>query len=248
MKKYALLLLAIQFAFSQNNLEITYSIKYNTAFYNERIGTLQIDLKNEKALFKISENIKQVELKEKSDDETNKFNLVKKNELDRYIFTDYKLDTLVFNENINRKEYTIKEEIPNFDWKLEETFTKKIGDFNCKKATLNFRGRNFIAWYSEEYPVKMGPWKFSGLPGLIIEVYDESLRYYWGVTSIKKVNEINISSLENIKNESIGIKEYVDIIYNKEQEPIISDLPRGVKVENNKIPRTRLEVKFEWEK
>jgi GLPGLI family protein len=248
MKKYALLLLVIQLTFSQNNLEIKYSIKYNNAFYNERVGTLQIDLKNETSLFKIFENIAQGELKEKTEEDSNQFNFVKKDGLDRYIFTDYKLDTLVFNENINRKNYTIKEEIPNFDWRLEETFTKKIGDFNCKKATLTFRGRNFIAWYSEEYPIKMGPWKFSGLPGLIMEIYEENLRYYWGVTSIKNVSEINISSLENKENETISIKEYVDIIYNKEQEPIISDLPRGVKVENNKIPRTRLEVKFEWEK
>ncbi|GAA5083901.1 hypothetical protein GCM10023210_03080 [Chryseobacterium ginsengisoli] len=58
------------------------------------------------------------------------------------------------------------------NWKLinEE---KIINTINCKKAQVNYKGRNWIAWYSPEIPLPYGPYKFSGLPGLIIKITDD---------------------------------------------------------------------------
>jgi hypothetical protein len=39
----------------------------------------------------------------------------------------------------------------------------------CKKATTNFRGRYWEAWYTEEIPIGQGPWKLCGLPGMILK-------------------------------------------------------------------------------
>lgn len=64
------------------------------------------------------------------------------------------------------------ENIPNFNWKIDDE-TKKIGDYNCQKATCTFRGRNYIAWFASEISVDAGPYKFQGLPGLILEVVDD---------------------------------------------------------------------------
>ena len=58
------------------------------------------------------------------------------------------------------------------EWKLNKE-TKNIGKFNCKKATCSFRGRNYTAWYTLEVPLPYGPWKLQGLPGVILEAYDE---------------------------------------------------------------------------
>ena len=54
---------------------------------------------------------------------------------------------------------------------------KKIGKYLCNKATINFRGIDYIAWYTKEIPVPYGPWKMRGLNGLILECYDKS-KYY----------------------------------------------------------------------
>ncbi|MFC3160143.1 GLPGLI family protein [Chryseobacterium arachidis] len=51
--------------------------------------------------------------------------------------------------------------------------TKVINTVNCKKAEVTFKGRNWIAWYSPEIPLSYGPYKFSGLPGLIIKITDD---------------------------------------------------------------------------
>ena len=72
----------------------------------------------------------------------------------------------------------LKEAKPEFNWILTNE-TKKIGNFNCNKATCHFRGRDYTAWYTMEIPVPYGPWKFQGLPGLILEVYTPNQEIYF---------------------------------------------------------------------
>ena len=45
--------------------------------------------------------------------------------------------------------------------------------YPCLKATMSYGGRNWEAWYTEEIPSSYGPWKFAGLPGLIMKVNDD---------------------------------------------------------------------------
>ena len=45
-----------------------------------------------------------------------------------------------------------------------------ISGFKCQKATTEFRGRTYEAFFSSEIAPRGGPWKFDGLPGLIISV------------------------------------------------------------------------------
>ena len=90
--------------------------------------------------------------------------------------------------------FYIKELTPKIKWKIEKE-TKKIGKFNCKKATSTFRGRNYIAWFTSEIPLPYGPWKLNGLPGLILEAYDTKKCVNWSFTSI----EYPSKTKENIK-------------------------------------------------
>lgn len=69
------------------------------------------------------------------------------------------------------KELLVKEDAFTWKWDIKDEI-KKIGKFNCQKATIEFRGRVYTAWFTTEIPVPFGPWKFQGLSGLILEVYD----------------------------------------------------------------------------
>ena len=66
-------------------------------------------------------------------------------------------------------QYT--EETPMQEWELHDDTLTVCGNL-CQKATCKFRGRDFVAWFAIEIPVSNGPWKFGGLPGLILKVYD----------------------------------------------------------------------------
>ncbi|MCJ8498521.1 GLPGLI family protein [Chryseobacterium salipaludis] len=70
-----------------------------------------------------------------------------------------------------RNLYQYDETKPDFKWKLEEG-SKKILSFNCNKATAEYSGRTYTAWYTREIPINNGPFKFEGLPGLILEMHD----------------------------------------------------------------------------
>ena len=74
----------------------------------------------------------------------------------------------------------------------------KIGEFETQKATTTFAGRNWTAYFSAELPFQDGPYKFSGLPGLIVKMEDASKTHQFelkGVTkftpSKPKISEFN---------------------------------------------------------
>lgn len=66
-------------------------------------------------------------------------------------------------------EYT--EPLGNIDWQIGEA-TDTICGYLCTEATASYGGREWVAWFAEDIPSQFGPWKFNGLPGLILKVAD----------------------------------------------------------------------------
>lgn len=81
--------------------------------------------------------------------------------------------------------YYYSEEIPKFNWTIYND-TSIILSYLCQKATCEFRGRKYTAWFTSEIPIDNGPWKFCGLPGLIMEVFDENKLFHYECFSIEK--------------------------------------------------------------
>lgn len=50
--------------------------------------------------------------------------------------------------------------------------TKLVEGKTLSKATTNYGGRSWIAWFDLATPIANGPYIFGGLPGLIVEVHD----------------------------------------------------------------------------
>ncbi len=75
-------------------------------------------------------------------------------------------------------------EIIKLKWKLH-TDTIMVKDIVLKKATTSFKGRDYIAWYNEKIPYSDGPYKFSGLPGLIFKIYDTKMHFNYELVNYK---------------------------------------------------------------
>lgn len=58
-----------------------------------------------------------------------------------------------------------------FTWKLLDGDTI-VCTYPCKKARTTFRGRTWTVWYTLDLPYSDGPWKFCGLPGLVLHAYE----------------------------------------------------------------------------
>lgn len=77
------------------------------------------------------------------------------------------------------------EEWPLMKWTLADEKQTILGH-SCQKATCRFRGRDFEAWFATDVPIKGGPWKFGGLPGCILKVYDKDKLYVWEAVAIEQ--------------------------------------------------------------
>lgn len=95
---------------------------------------------------------------------------------------------LTFTEKIvkDNLRYTQKRDL--MDWEIHSE-TKEISGYNVKKASTNFAGRKYIAWFTPEIPVSDGPYKFNGLPGLIMEISDIQKHYSFKLINFKILEE-----------------------------------------------------------
>lgn len=86
---------------------------------------------------------------------------------------------------LNKINSYYTEELPIMNWTiLSDTIT--IAKHLCQKAICSFRGREFIAWFTTDIPIRNGPWKFNGLPGLILKVYDTQKLYNFECIKIEQ--------------------------------------------------------------
>lgn len=74
-------------------------------------------------------------------------------------------------------------------WTMVADSVKTILGYKCRKAVCIYRGRDYEAWYALDLPVNVGPWKFSGLPGLIMSVQDTKGHYTFEISGLEKTKE-----------------------------------------------------------
>lgn len=72
------------------------------------------------------------------------------------------------------------------NWKLTDE-KKQIKNLTLQKATTTWGGRHWIAWFTTNLPFPEGPHKFHGLPGLIIELFDDKNNYRFELAKSEKI-------------------------------------------------------------
>ncbi|WP_343608439.1 GLPGLI family protein [Chryseobacterium oranimense] len=121
---------------------------------------------------------------------------------------DYAKKTINFYDKFKNANLIITgSEAPK--WNIENEF-KKINDMNCQKATADYKGRKWEAWFSKEVPVNDGPYKFSGLPGLVMMVKDSENNHTFDLIQIKKINSLTTFIPKN--NKLITSEEYKKLL------------------------------------
>ena len=130
------------------------------------------------------------------------------------------------------------------DWKIEKG-KKSVNGFTLQKATLNYKGRNWIAWFNSEIPLPYGPYKFQGLPGLIFELYDSEDIFHFSLIKSQRLDSVfdTTNFLENnfeFKRRTISenqynkmLKEYIKDPYKNMQDPTVEDLQYKKKESND---------------
>ncbi len=90
------------------------------------------------------------------------------------------------------KQYLIKDQIPDFKWKISREKTDIAGYKATKAEGVMMDSIPVTAWYAPEIPVKDGPTSLAGLPGLIIKADFEAN----GAKLIYTLKDLKISEKE----------------------------------------------------
>lgn len=88
-----------------------------------------------------------------------------------------------YHDKVGVKQIYYQEDRP-MKWEITNDIGKQNG-YSAQKAVVNFGGRIWTAWFTKEIPISDGPYKLSGLPGLIVKLEDDKGDYRFDL--VKKV-------------------------------------------------------------
>lgn len=218
--KYILFFFVISNLFAQQikrpAIQVQYfeTIKHRPTIVNNYNGILLI----ENEFIQYTSTFNNTETSTSTDNDEGIIIATKNVEFTNQIFINTLTNTLtenLFERVILKKAYSVYEELPKMKWTFQKG-DKKFNNMNCKKAQVTFRGRTYTAWYTLELPLAAGPWKFNGLPGLILSIEDSENVYKWEVKTIKyPYIEQKLNLAENFKKrfkyEKLSFKEYDEL-------------------------------------
>lgn len=150
---------------------------------------------------------------------------------DEIIYKNISKGVFVNNKEIFGKKFLIKDSLKNRNWNLEKE-SKMIGDYTCFKATyekeaeLHTDESDFsktqkkpqviTAWYTPQIPIKNGPEMYGGLPGLILELKDDDVRFLCTKIVLNPKDPIEIK--EPTKGKEVTREEFNAIMKKKFKE------------------------------
>lgn len=154
-----------------------------------------------------------------------------------------------FTAVLNGEDIFVLDEVPNLKWLVDQKTNKTILGFKCIKATTVFRGSTLTAYFSEEIPLSIGPFKFSGLPGAILEIRVDNQNY-----DIWKAIKVDLKTTKVIDFKpkfpsftKLKIKDWIEL-QDKANDEYSNSIPTPNGSTSQVIPgRLVLEKKYEWE-
>jgi len=131
-------------------------------------------------------------------------------------YPDFKINHIV---TLDMTLYDANQQI-KINWKILPD-KDKIGIWAVQKAETDFAGKKWIAWFSTEIPIQDGPYKFYGLPGLIVKIEDRSGFHKMELKGIKNNTlERDILAFEFEKSIPVNYKKYQTIYKNYRKDPL----------------------------
>ncbi|KMQ69225.1 hypothetical protein ACM39_03750 [Chryseobacterium sp. FH2] len=111
------------------------------------------------------------------------YSVLPKSKVNQIVFVNKEKENIITYDKVINVTFGFP--VSQLEWTLGKEH-KKIGEFDCQNAYCILNGRKFEAWFTKSVPVNEGPYRFKGLPGLIVEVYDDKKFFYFILNGIKK--------------------------------------------------------------
>ncbi len=145
---------------------------------------------------------------------------------------------------INRNEKVFyRETYRQPQWTLTDS-TKIWHNVVLKKATTHYKGKDWTAWYAPSIKIPASPYKFKGLPGLVVQLYDKKKFYEYTLQKLEKTDFSYLFDLTNGQEispvnffkEALKIKQQATLMYlNKYKVKIVTEDGKQVSPQLKKI-------------
>ncbi|GHT71585.1 hypothetical protein FACS1894155_12220 [Bacteroidia bacterium] len=121
--------------------------------------------------------------------------------------------------------FLYSDNFPSFSWEIKPD-TSTLLSYPCQKAITSFRGRTYEAWFTMAIPISNGPWKFGGLPGIILKISDTNNEYLFECIRIENTHEpIKFYDLEY---KSTSRQDLNKLYKRYHDDPVIFRLNQGI--------------------
>lgn len=248
MKLIIIFFIVLPIQITAQNLQVEYTFYANGHVDTKVPARLLIDNASNKSLYIIDVS------KTESTSKENNLQLINylKSKDSIVNFYDGKNHTQYSFSRIGPEQVEIVDKLPKINW-LITSESKKIMQLNCTKAIATFRGRKWTAWFTTDFPTNIGPSKFHGLPGIIIELTDETNRFQFVANKIIQVSHnfsqhfANYNDYQKKLNNPLSLQE-VEEARTLYAEAFVNDTnQRGDQLKVVKNERKGIERIYEWE-
>ncbi|MCD8387066.1 MAG: GLPGLI family protein [Bacteroidales bacterium] len=105
-----------------------------------------------------------------------------------YVTKNHSDGTMAVYDQVGLEKLCYDEPAGSIKWEIADS-VKEILGYVCQLATADYHGRKWLAWFAPEIPLQEGPWKLSGLPGLILEACTEYDLYNFTATGLQQTGK-----------------------------------------------------------
>lgn len=200
MKKVFLILIVLPFLYSAQNQRFIYDYSFVKDTLNKNNVSkelMYLDISKEGSIYYSrdvfvadSTMMKQIEKQVPMKGNvsiTSSFSSAKSGIVRDKVSKTYPKYAIYLESKLGRDLYKVKDERP-IVWTISSE-KMKIGDWDSQKATTTFAGRTWIVWFSTELPFQDGPYKFHGLPGLIVKMEDATKTHQFELKGVSKFEQ-----------------------------------------------------------
>ena len=151
------------------------------------------------------------------------------------VYDDYSDQFAVFTEPFDEMQ-----------WEVVEDSTRNLLGYECVMARTSYHGRDWTVWFAPEIPLHDGPWKFAGLPGLVLQATESCGMYMFIANGIETTTQDIPGMVRADWYHKEDRKKYLKGKYKQLKDPLADlaggNLPMNAKVFVNGEPTTREEL------
>ena len=151
-----------------------------------------------------------------------------------YVFKDFDKEDITVYDDYSDQFAVYHEPFGEMQWEIVADSTKTVLGYECMMARTSYHGRDWTAWFAPEIPVQDGPWKFTGLPGLILKATESQGMHSFTANGIEATEQEIPGMVRDDWYHKEDRKKYLQGKYRNLQDPF-ADLAGGNLPDNARV-------------